>query len=150
MVGRYLTVECSGFAPDGTPLRLQARGWQARILQHEVRAAHASHAIPTNLLSFSVRDGWQACGVCLLCLLQASLCTARMTSLVGSTRLACARSAAWAVRLSRLRLHILPGAFGPGVLAESIQPLVEADSSLLHCGTPGCPNFRAHVTGNPA
>lgn len=48
MVGRYLTVECSGFAPDGTPLRLQARGWQARILQHEVRAALASHVIPMN------------------------------------------------------------------------------------------------------
>ena len=49
MVGRYLTVECSGFAPDGTPLRLQARGWQARILQHEVRAALASHVTPTDL-----------------------------------------------------------------------------------------------------
>ena len=37
MVGRYLSVECSGYKPDGTPLRFKASGWQARILQHEVR-----------------------------------------------------------------------------------------------------------------
>ncbi len=37
MVGRYLKVECSGFSPDGSPLRFEASGWQARILQHEVR-----------------------------------------------------------------------------------------------------------------
>lgn len=34
-VERYLEVEVSGLGRDGRPIKLEARGWQARILQHE-------------------------------------------------------------------------------------------------------------------
>ncbi|KAJ3701997.1 hypothetical protein LUZ61_005702 [Rhynchospora tenuis] len=34
-VERYLEVEVSGLGRDGQPIKLEARGWQARILQHE-------------------------------------------------------------------------------------------------------------------
>ena len=32
---RYTSVEVEGVTEEGAPLRLQAHGWQARILQHE-------------------------------------------------------------------------------------------------------------------
>ncbi|ONK59538.1 uncharacterized protein A4U43_C08F7450 [Asparagus officinalis] len=35
VVERHLEVEVTGFNRDGTPLQIYARGWQARILQHE-------------------------------------------------------------------------------------------------------------------
>ncbi|KAH7281720.1 hypothetical protein KP509_36G060200 [Ceratopteris richardii] len=35
LVERQLEVEVSGFGRDGSPIKLQASGWQARILQHE-------------------------------------------------------------------------------------------------------------------
>ncbi|KAJ3671213.1 hypothetical protein LUZ60_008639 [Juncus effusus] len=34
-VERYLEVEVSGLGRDGRPVKMEARGWQARILQHE-------------------------------------------------------------------------------------------------------------------
>lgn len=34
-VERDLEVEVSGLGRDGQPIKLEARGWQARILQHE-------------------------------------------------------------------------------------------------------------------
>jgi len=34
-VERYLSVEVEGLTVEGRPLKLQANGWQARILQHE-------------------------------------------------------------------------------------------------------------------
>jgi peptide deformylase len=36
LVSRALEVEVTGFTPAGDPLKLQARGWPARILQHEI------------------------------------------------------------------------------------------------------------------
>lgn len=36
LVERYTSVEVEGLTVDGRPLKLQANGWQARILQHEV------------------------------------------------------------------------------------------------------------------
>lgn len=35
VVERYLEVEVSGLSRDGHPIRIDATGWQARILQHE-------------------------------------------------------------------------------------------------------------------
>lgn len=35
MVERYLEVEVTGFGRDGQPIKIDASGWQARILQHE-------------------------------------------------------------------------------------------------------------------
>lgn len=35
LVERHLEVEVTGFGRDGSPLKVNARGWQARILQHE-------------------------------------------------------------------------------------------------------------------
>lgn len=35
VVERHLEVEVTGFNRDGTPLQINATGWQARILQHE-------------------------------------------------------------------------------------------------------------------
>ena len=35
-VSRWNEVEVEGLAPDGTPISLVAKGWHARILQHEV------------------------------------------------------------------------------------------------------------------
>ena len=35
LVERYASVEVRGVTPEGSPLRLQAKGWKARILQHE-------------------------------------------------------------------------------------------------------------------
>ena len=35
VVERYLDVEVSGFDPNGAPIKINASGWQARILQHE-------------------------------------------------------------------------------------------------------------------
>ena len=35
LVERYASVQVQGMTPDGRPLRLQAHGWKARILQHE-------------------------------------------------------------------------------------------------------------------
>ncbi|XP_010922013.1 peptide deformylase 1A, chloroplastic [Elaeis guineensis] len=35
VVERYLEVEVSGLSRDGRPIRVDAMGWQARILQHE-------------------------------------------------------------------------------------------------------------------
>ncbi|KAL6144802.1 hypothetical protein ACLB2K_055492 [Fragaria x ananassa] len=35
VVERYLDVEVSGFDRDGQPIKIDASGWQARILQHE-------------------------------------------------------------------------------------------------------------------
>ena len=35
LVERYASVQVQGMTPDGRPLRLQANGWKARILQHE-------------------------------------------------------------------------------------------------------------------
>lgn len=34
-VERYLEVEVTGLSRDGQPIRVDASGWQARILQHE-------------------------------------------------------------------------------------------------------------------
>jgi hypothetical protein len=57
MVGRYLSVECSGYKPDGTPLRFKASGWQARILQHEVRGPRP----PLTAASVLGRGSWRIC-----------------------------------------------------------------------------------------
>lgn len=35
VVERYLEVEVTGLSKDGEPIRVEASGWQARILQHE-------------------------------------------------------------------------------------------------------------------
>ncbi|CAN1168122.1 Peptide deformylase 1A, chloroplastic [Linum perenne] len=35
MVERYLDVEVTGLSRDGVPIKVEASGWQARILQHE-------------------------------------------------------------------------------------------------------------------
>lgn len=35
MVERYLQVEVTGLDKDGKPIKIDASGWQARILQHE-------------------------------------------------------------------------------------------------------------------
>ena len=35
MVERYLDVEVTGLDRDGRPIKVDASGWQARILQHE-------------------------------------------------------------------------------------------------------------------
>ena len=35
LVERYLEVEVSGFGRDGSPIKFDACGWKARILQHE-------------------------------------------------------------------------------------------------------------------
>ena len=35
LVERYISVEVEGLTVEGLPVRLQANGWQARILQHE-------------------------------------------------------------------------------------------------------------------
>ena len=35
LVERYASVQVQGVTPDGRPLTLQAKGWKARILQHE-------------------------------------------------------------------------------------------------------------------
>ncbi|MBA0840524.1 hypothetical protein Goarm_003102, partial [Gossypium armourianum] len=35
VVERHLDVEVTGFGRDGQPIRVDASGWQARILQHE-------------------------------------------------------------------------------------------------------------------
>ncbi|KAL5756380.1 hypothetical protein ACOSP7_020813 [Xanthoceras sorbifolium] len=35
VVERYLDVEVTGFDRDGQPIKVDAKGWQARILQHE-------------------------------------------------------------------------------------------------------------------
>lgn len=43
LVERYTSVECMGVTPEGEPLTLQAHGWQARILQHEVDHLQASN-----------------------------------------------------------------------------------------------------------
>lgn len=35
VVERYLDVEVTGLSRDGQPIKIDASGWQARILQHE-------------------------------------------------------------------------------------------------------------------
>lgn len=35
VVERYLDVEIAGFDRNGNPIKVDASGWQARILQHE-------------------------------------------------------------------------------------------------------------------
>ncbi|MCO5559569.1 hypothetical protein L7F22_013170 [Adiantum nelumboides] len=35
LVERHLEVEVSGFGRDGSPIKIKASGWQARVLQHE-------------------------------------------------------------------------------------------------------------------
>lgn len=35
VVERYLEVEVTGLSKDGKPIKVEASGWQARILQHE-------------------------------------------------------------------------------------------------------------------
>ncbi|MCO5605634.1 hypothetical protein L7F22_059817 [Adiantum nelumboides] len=35
LVERHLEVEVSGFGRDGSPIKVKASGWQARVLQHE-------------------------------------------------------------------------------------------------------------------
>jgi peptide deformylase len=35
VVERHLDVEVSGLGRNGSPIKIQASGWQARILQHE-------------------------------------------------------------------------------------------------------------------
>lgn len=64
MVGRYLSVECSGYKPDGTPLRFKASGWQARILQHEVRGPRPP-LIAANVLG---RGSWRKTPLAAKCL----------------------------------------------------------------------------------
>lgn len=34
-VERHLEVEVTGYSRDGEPIKIDAKGWQARILQHE-------------------------------------------------------------------------------------------------------------------
>jgi peptide deformylase len=42
LVPRALAVEVSGLTPEGEPLKLELRGWPARILQHEVDHLHGT------------------------------------------------------------------------------------------------------------
>lgn len=35
VVERHLEVEVTGYSRDGKPIKIDAKGWQARILQHE-------------------------------------------------------------------------------------------------------------------
>ncbi|KAL4434677.1 hypothetical protein ABPG77_002800 [Micractinium sp. CCAP 211/92] len=56
LVERYTSVEVEGLTVDGRPLKLQANGWQARILQHEVDHLRGTLYVDRMLSrSFSIR-----------------------------------------------------------------------------------------------
>ncbi|KAL4447556.1 hypothetical protein ABPG75_004775 [Micractinium tetrahymenae] len=56
LVERYTSVEVEGLTVDGRPLKLQASGWQARILQHEVDHLRGTLYVDRMLTrSFSMR-----------------------------------------------------------------------------------------------
>lgn len=58
LVERYMSVEVQGLTPEGMPLKFQANGWKARILQHECDhlegVLYVDRMLPR---SFSARGG---------------------------------------------------------------------------------------------
>lgn len=61
LVERYGGVRCDALTPDGAPVRFEARGWQARILQHE--CDHLAGVLYIDRMlsrSFSTREAVEA------------------------------------------------------------------------------------------
>ena len=58
LVERFDCVEVEGLTPDGAPLRLTARGWQARIFQHEVDHLHVSRGVCPRALAVYLHCCW--------------------------------------------------------------------------------------------